>query len=276
MTAGTSGKWTDLKVRTATAAILIPAVLFAVWTGGILYNLLAVAMGVLMAREWTTIAIGGSISQFFIHVAAVIVAGLLPTIIGVGPTLAAIFGLTVAANVLLGKTAHRFWARIGVPYASVPVLALVMLRNDPNYGFLAVLWVICIVWIADIMAYFAGRLIGGPKLAPTLSPKKTWAGLGGAIAGAIVASATVDLFFLHTRLWPLAAVAGVLAVWEQTGDIFESSLKRAYNIKDSGTLFPGHGGMIDRVDGLVAVAVAAWIIGSLRNSHLAATGLLNW
>jgi len=169
------------------------------------------------------------------------------------------------------------WRYLGVPYVGLPALALVLLRDDPDYGFAAVLWVFLIVWAADTLAYFAGRVIGGPKLAPRISPKKTWAGLGGAVLG----SALVSIIFAYVAplngVLALAVLAGCLAVVEQAGDLFESSLKRFHGVKDSGSLIPGHGGIIDRVDGLVAVAVVAALVGFFRDQGgSAARGLLHW
>ena len=133
------------------------------------------------------------------------------------------------------------------------------------------------VWAADTLAYFSGRIIGGPKLAPRISPKKTWAGLGGAMAGSALAALAVGLVLGVPGLWMLLVVAAVLAVVEQGGDLFKSAMKRHYGVKDSGRLIPGHGGVIDRVDGLVAVATAAALIGTLRDglAH-AGAGILVW
>jgi len=111
------------------------------------------------------------------------------------------------------------------------------------------------VWVADSLAYFAGRIIGGPKLAPRVSPKKTWAGLGGAMVGSALAAAAVGLWLGLPGVAVLALLAAVLAIVEQAGDLFKSAMKRHYGVKDSGRLIPGHGGVIDRVDGLVAVAM---------------------
>jgi phosphatidate cytidylyltransferase len=156
-------------------------------------------------------------------------------------------------------------------------MALVLLRSDPANGLSAIVWVMVTVWSADTLAYFAGRIIGGPKLAPRISPKKTWAGLGGAIAGSALASLIFCAFAGYSGMLALAVIAGLLAVVEQAGDLFKSAWKRFHGVKDSGDLIPGHGGVIDRVDGLVAVATAAAIIGWLRGGiEATATGLLVW
>jgi phosphatidate cytidylyltransferase len=136
---------------------------------------------------------------------------------------------------------------------------------------------LAIVWSADTLAYFAGRVIGGPKLAPSISPNKTWAGLAGAMAGAAIASAVCAAAFgLPAVIW-LALLGAALAVVEQGGDLFKSAWKRHFGVKDSGRLIPGHGGIIDRVDGMLAVAAIAAAIGVLRAGPGAAgSGLLSW
>jgi phosphatidate cytidylyltransferase len=177
----------------------------------------------------------------------------------------------------LDDRAGARWRYLGVPYVGIPAMAFVLLRSDLNYGALAIVWVLFIVWAADTLAYFSGRIIGGPKLAPRLSPKKTWAGLGGAVVGSAMAS-TLSAAAAHLSgiAW-LALLAGLLALVEQGGDLFKSALKRHYGLKDSGALIPGHGGVIDRVDGLVAVATAAALIGLLRGGLQATgSGLLAW
>ncbi len=141
----------------------------------------------------------------------------------------------------------------GLLYAGLPAIALIWLRDQPQ-GLGLVVWVLTIVWATDIFAYFAGRAIGGPKIAPKISPKKTWAGLVGGVIGAMVVGWYVARW-AHFPATLFASLSGGLAVLSQAGDFFESWLKRRVGVKDSGTLLPGHGGIMDRVDGLVPVAV---------------------
>lgn len=273
----TKGKWADLGVRAASAAVLIPAVLLDVWSGGVWFELFMAFLGLLMAHEWTNIVHQRSSTQFALHAAAVLCAAFLPGDIGVLPTLAIVFGIT-ALGVLANSFRDRdktIFAFVGIPYVALPVLALVLLRTHDSFGVHAIMWVMLVVWATDTFAYFAGRIIGGPKLAPVLSPKKTWAGLLGGMAGSAVVSAIYALIWLPGWLG-LALVALGLAVVAQLGDIFESALKRRYGLKDSGYLIPGHGGVLDRVDGLVAVGVIAAIIGFVRHSNSLAEGLLLW
>jgi phosphatidate cytidylyltransferase len=272
-------KWGDLGVRTLSAVVLIPVALAAVWAGGTWFVLLVAIMGVLTAYEWTTIAHAGSEPQFALHAASALAGAVLTMGYGPGLAVVAIAILWVMSAVVAARqqAAGTKWQFLGVPYAGLPAAALVLLRGDPAFGLAAIVWVLVIVWSADVLAYFAGRIIGGPKLAPVLSPKKTWAGLGGAVCGSAVAS-TIFLSFAGTGgIIPLALVAGGLALVEQAGDIFESALKRHFGIKDSGCLIPGHGGVMDRIDGLVAVAAVAAVIGIVRGGGAATgAGLLAW
>jgi phosphatidate cytidylyltransferase len=264
-------KWADLGVRTASALVLVPVVLIAVWLGNFWFTGLIVALGMLMATEWVRIAYGNNKAQLLIHeVAAVsLIMGSLKL------SLLALLILTVLSWFMQRKEKFNIFKLLGVFYIGLPILAFDVLRNDAASGFLAVVWCMVIVWSADVMAYFFGRIIGGPKMAPRISPKKTWAGMLGAIAGAALASGAVS-YFGQIDVWPLVLIAAFSAVLEQGGDIFESAFKRHFGVKDSGRLIPGHGGVLDRVDGLIAVVTIAAILGFIHNSPNPATGLLIW
>ena len=150
------------------------------------------------------------------------------------------------------------WLIAGFAYALIPALALLWIRERGEHGLLLLLWVFIVTWATDIGAYAAGRTIGGPKLAPAFSPNKTWAGLiGGVIAAALLAAAWATTFgFSPLMLW----LAPLFAVGAQVGDLLESGLKRRAGVKDSGTWLPGHGGALDRLDGLVVVATLTALI----------------
>jgi phosphatidate cytidylyltransferase len=261
-------KWADLGVRSLSALVLAPLVIAAVWLGGVWYTAFIASLGVLMAWEWTNISHGGDAKQFALHAIAVNCAALLV------PYATVIVLVLTILSVALSRRPN-FWKTIGVAYVAFPILALALLRRDVDWGVYALIWCIAIVWAADILAYFAGRIVGGPKLAPKLSPKKTWAGMGGAVAGAALTS-LIFTYLLKLPAWPLFGFAALLAVLEQGGDILESALKRAHNVKDSSNLIPGHGGVLDRADGLIAVILAATLIGYFHNNLSAAAGLLVW
>ncbi len=220
-----------------------------------------------------------NLAQYALHMGAALCGAVLPDLAGVGIALLVILGLALVSIFMARKEDPdaSTWRYFGIFYVGFPALALILLRGDSHYGFAAILWVFLVVWSADTLAYFAGRIIGGPRLAPVISPKKTWAGLGGAVAGSALVSFIFAWVTQLDGIWTLAILAGCLAVVEQAGDLFESSLKRFHGVKDSGRLIPGHGGVIDRVDGLIAVAVAAALIGVFHEQGAnAARGLLHW
>jgi phosphatidate cytidylyltransferase len=272
-------KWRDLSVRVASAIVLIPIVLAATWAGSVWYACLVAAMAVFMAVEWTKLVHGSRPVQLALHIVAAGAAAILPLVIGTAAVLwciAVLWAASLAYQLaLVGRLGP--WPVLGIPYVALAALSVILLRNGGEHGLLSVYWLLFVVWGADTLAYFAGRTIGGPKLMPSVSPRKTWAGLGGAIVGGILCSM---LFALATGLesiaW-LAAMGALLAVVEQAGDFFESALKRKAGVKDSSALIPGHGGMLDRVDGLVAAAMAAALIGGFRSGFTApASGILVW
>jgi phosphatidate cytidylyltransferase len=274
-----TAKWGDLGVRAVSAAVLIPAVLADVWAGGIWFHLFVALIGILMAQEWVNIVHKDNPLQFALHAAGAMCGALLPLDIGLAGGLLAIAVLTLLSAAAAWREAPGgpAWRYLGVPYVSLPPIALVVLRDDPSYGVAAIVLVMLMVWAADTLAYFAGRIIGGPKLAPRISPKKTWAGMSGAMVGSAVAALGVGMTLGVPGLWLLLIVAALLAVVEQGGDLFKSAMKRHYGVKDSGRLIPGHGGVIDRVDGLVAVATVAALIGALRAGiEHAGAGILIW
>ena len=182
--------------------------------------------------------------------------------------------LAVAA---LAPSSRRLWIAGGVPYAGAIGLAPVVLRTDAEHGFLAVIFLYAIVWTTDIVGYFVGRVVGGPKLMPRISPKKTWSGaIGGTVAAIVVAIATANAAGL-TGLLGVAMIAAVLSIVAQAGDLFESALKRRFGAKDSSHVIPGHGGLMDRLDGFVAATVLAALVGLARGGVEApGRGLLVW
>jgi phosphatidate cytidylyltransferase len=272
-------KWRDLGVRAASAIVLIPIILWVNWLGSVWYAVLVGLMACFMAFEWVKLVHAGTPVQLAIYLAAAVVSVALPWMAGAWAAFMAILVLW-AGSVLQRQIAgipHSFWSAVGVPYIGLSALAVMILRGDPQFGLIAVYWLLFVVWGADTLAYFAGRLIGGPKLLPKISPKKTWAGLIGAVVGGILCSALfAKVAGLNTLLW-FCGIGAVLAIVEQAGDFFESALKRSVGVKDSSALIPGHGGMLDRVDGLVAAAAVAALIGCIRAGISAAgKGILLW
>ncbi len=269
----------ELLVRIIAAAVLIPIVLLDVWLGDVWFDIGMALIAALMAAEWCRMVHDGSQRQFAVHGLAAIGSVLIVTRAGL-VTAAQLIFLCWALSLLFqaySKGLRSTWMWWGVPYIALPGVALVMIRHSPELGLTAVLWLFAVVWSADTMAYVFGRLIGGPKLAPAISPNKTWAGLAGAVSGGVVASVVAAVIAGLSSVAILALIGAVLAVLEQAGDLFESAVKRRFGFKDSGKIIPGHGGVLDRVDGLMFAAVAAAAIGYLHaGADKVASGLLVW
>ncbi|WP_430715253.1 phosphatidate cytidylyltransferase [Rhodopseudomonas boonkerdii] len=168
------------------------------------------------------------------------------------------------------------WIAIGLVYALAALAASILVRRDAEWGFAALIFILLVVWVTDIGGYAFGRTIGGPKLWPRVSPKKTWAGA----VGGTVLSIAVAIGFASSGLGgtvPLALLAVVLTVLSQIGDLFESAVKRRFGVKDSGQIIPGHGGLLDRLDGYVFAVVTAAVIGLLRGgADGVGRGLMVW
>ncbi len=161
-----------------------------------------------------------------------------------------------------------FWRAIGPAYIGLPLLALFFLRFDPDLGFVATVWLLFVVWATDTFAYMVGRFFGGPKLSPRFSPNKTWSGLAGGTIGAVIVAVFIAYAASLPNIWILAILAAMLAIVSQIGDLFESAAKRHFGVKDTSNLIPGHGGMLDRMDGLMFAAVFCAGIGLVRGADL--------
>lgn len=272
-------KWRDLKVRFAAALVLIPIAVADAWLGGAWFEALIAAVGLLMAWEWCALVHGGSRSQLALHGLAVLAAAFAPVNVSLSVAFLCILAAWLGSGLALLREGRfgRIWKWVGVPYVALPVLSLALLRADPGFGLLAVLWLFLVVWSADIGAYFAGRILGGPKLWPAVSPSKTWAGLAGAVGAGAVAGAIAGQAGGVPSLAAVAWLGAAMGLVEQAGDLFESAAKRSFGAKDSGTLIPGHGGILDRVDGLAFAVVVSVLIGVLRaGPEHAGQGLLAW
>ena len=262
--------------RILSALVLIPVALAAIWFGdpGKPYLILLVAaVGGVLAWEWARLCGHGHLGfagALLIVMVLVAIALTLQMRYMTG-IWALIFG--AALVVALGKFEHDgrpYWLGLGALYVGLPCLAILWLRVQPNGGLATLLWLFALVWATDTGAFLAGRLIGGPKLAPSISPNKTWAGLGGGVAAAaLVGLATYWLLPAGNGPW-LAGISGLLALVEQAGDLFESAAKRQAGVKDSSNLIPGHGGALDRLDGLLAVSAAVAALSAIVGHPLVA------
>jgi phosphatidate cytidylyltransferase len=247
-----------LKTRILSALVLAPPVLAALWLGGVWFVALMALAGLLLGREWDKLCEG----RFGPAGVVLAVEGVAVPVLGASWVSVAVIVVAAILAWYLAHPSRRTWLAAGSAYIGIPLMALVWLSVD---GRATLLWVVLLVWATDIGAYAAGRTIGGPKLAPRISPGKTWAGLGGGMASAAVLGSVVGLVAGGSGL-ALALLSAVLAVVAQAGDLTESWVKRHFGVKDSGVLIPGHGGLFDRVDGLLTAApVAALLLLAFGN-----------
>lgn len=251
-----SNKNSDLPLRLASALVLGALVLAITWFGDVYFRILMGVAALLIYREWSTITVSSQTRTTIILGWLFVLLGALAIVFGYDREAIVIcsvaaLGLGVLGIVINGK----IWAAGGVIYALAPTIALAQIRMEPQ-GLLLIVLIFVIVWGTDIGAYFAGRAIGGPKLAPSISPKKTWSGFFGGLIAAIIGSLILLRFSESFSIYMPILIVGTLSVASQIGDLFESWIKRRFDVKDSGQLIPGHGGIMDRVDGLIIVAVA--------------------
>lgn len=245
----------ELLTRSVVGAGLIAAAIVDLWLGGVAFWIFASITGLIMYAEWGNLARAPmAVTRLGMFALSVPLAILSPWAAGPGYF---VIGLLAGAAFFTVIVTRSRRLAAGILYVGMPIFALVWLRERPD-GLLLAFWALALVWATDIGAFFAGRAIGGPKLAPAISPNKTWAGLGGGVVAAFALG-----FALH--VWAglpfvLAAASPVLAVLAQVGDLYESHLKRRAGVKDSGTILPGHGGLLDRLDGVVPSAPAAALL----------------
>jgi phosphatidate cytidylyltransferase len=266
----------EVVLRAASAAVLaalaLAAALFSPWS----FLVLVMVGGGLIAWEWGRLTRGNGFDATAlisaVAAAAVAVMG------SVGrPDLAAFLAAAAGAAILFAAPtrAEGGWAVGGLAYAALPAFALVWIRSDADFGAAAVVFLFAVAWTTDSASYGAGRLIGGPKLAPRISPRKTWSGfIVGASTPALVGAAFAVVLGAASPL-RLALVSVALALACQAGDLTESWVKRRFGVKDMSQLIPGHGGLLDRIDGLLFATVLAALI-ALRDPASPGRALLFW
>lgn len=267
----------EFGLRVASALVLAPLAIGAAWLGGMWFLAFWALAAVGVLWEWTRLVVNGNV-RVVVPAAATIIAGAawlfaadrLGTaiaVLAVGPLLAA----------GLGPAGRRIWVAGGCAYAGAVLAAPVLLRGDVQLGLVALLFLFAVVWMTDIFAYLVGRVVGGRRLWPAVSPNKTWSGAIGGAAAAVIAGTIVAVWAGLANLPALGILSLALSVICQAGDFSESALKRRFGAKDASHLIPGHGGLMDRLDGFLAAAVAATVLGVLRGGlHAPAQGLLIW
>lgn len=265
----------ELRLRVLSSLALGAVALLTAWTGGWAFAALWLGAACAVVVEW--LAMMRVRPETAIGTTAV--AGLVAlqvSLLGHAPlwALGAVGVVTAAILVLGAASRDRAWALCGFGYAAAAALVPVAARTHPLGGAGAVFWMFAVVWTTDVAAYFTGRSIGGPKLWPAVSPKKTWSGFAGGLAGGTVAGVAVAIVSDRSgqgwpfALGPTAVLSALASVASQAGDLAESALKRRFGVKDSGRLIPGHGGVMDRLDGFAAVAI---VVGFVLLGEAAAT-----
>ncbi|AZO62900.1 MAG: phosphatidate cytidylyltransferase [Mesorhizobium sp.] len=253
----------NLQQRVISAIVMAAATLALTWLGGLPFRLFCAAIAALIFYEWTRMsrAENGATLGFLPEVLILVFIGALVAGLPALWLLLLVAAITVIVAVAARLRGAAQWEASGLAYASLSGLSLAYLRGDSHSGLIAILFLFAVVWATDIAAYFVGRRVGGPKLAPSISPGKTQSGaLGGAVGG-IAAGLVLAIAAGAGNLTMLGLVALALSIVSQIGDLFESWVKRRQGCKDSSNLIPGHGGVMDRVDGLVAAAFALYVIG---------------
>ena len=242
---------------------MVPIALVAVWYGAMLFDALVAGAAATMAWEWGRLTLGTTRQRFDLYPAilaflTVAVAGAAGYAAGVALFLAGALLLAMVSGAAAG--AARIWAIGGFAWIILPCVGLVWIRNDPVAGGITVVWIMVTVWAIDTSAYVVGKSVGGPRLAPWISPSKTWAGLAGGVAAAGVVGLIAGFSVGGRHPLGVMLIGVALALVEQSGDLAESFAKRRFGVKDSSGLIPGHGGLLDRLDGMLAVIVAVVLL----------------
>lgn len=266
----------NLALRVASAAVMAPLALGIAYLGGWPFTIFWTLAAVAVWWEWMRLvdpvgSKGALATGICVLLLEAFLVGRDRVVIAV---MIAALG-AIAASVTATKGTR--WVAGGVVYASALLLSPVIIRGDAELGFVAILFLFAIVWSTDVVGYFAGRALGGPKLAPTISPKKTWSGAIAGLIAAIACGIAVMRSTQNAAILPTALVALALSAASQAGDLFESKFKRLFDAKDASALIPGHGGVMDRLDGFIFSSCAAALFGVMRSGLDApARGLVGW
>jgi phosphatidate cytidylyltransferase len=265
----------NLILRVIAALVLAPVAVAIAWLGGWLWITLVTLAAIGLYVEWLMIV--GMARETRVVTSGAVALAISGLCLALGRIDASLLALALGlVAVALLSPERRSWIATGFFYAAAAQIASVLVRLDQTNGFVALILILLVVWVTDIGGYFAGRGIGGPKLWPRVSPKKTWAGAVGGFVASLVIAAGFAAFGLG-KTGPLLLLGAVLSIASQLGDLFESAVKRRFGVKDSSHIIPGHGGLMDRLDGFVAAVVLAAIFGFLRGgADGVGRGLMVW
>ena len=279
----------NLALRVLSALVMAPMALAAAGFGDWVFALFWLGAALLVLWEWIHLVAGPRQTLMFSASGSALVVAAFVESRDRPITAMLLIVLGAIASLIFAQRRDRLWVTAGTGYAGAMLLAPMLLRIDPDYGFFAIVLLFAVVWTTDIMAYVTGRALGGPKLCAAISPKKTWSGaVGGTICATVLAAllprilgavAPVEFAAAIKFVQPgvLAVIGVLLSILAQLGDLLESWIKRRFGAKDASHLIPGHGGVMDRLDGFWAAAVAACLIGLVHGGlSNAALGLLIW
>jgi phosphatidate cytidylyltransferase len=254
--------WTDLKSRLISAVVLGIAVLALTIVGGVGFRLLCCATSIIVFDEWARMTRAKRAGDIYLFARRALFVALAAFFFGFHGWALTIVGAATAFIAVVDRGERKAdWVMGGLVYAAMAGMAPGILRDSGTAGLAVLGLVICVVWATDIFAYFSGRTFGGPKLMPIVSPKKTISGaIGGLVAG-VACAAAFAIWLTGQASLPLLLLAAILSIVGQAGDLFESWIKRRFGVKDSGRLIPGHGGLMDRIDGLVVSTGVALLFG---------------
>jgi phosphatidate cytidylyltransferase len=269
--------------RAASTLVLAPLAIAAAVLGGWIFAAACALTAALVLREWSALVAPAAQSRILAAgLPALLIAAAVAEMAAPGPAVAVLVLGALAATAITfrrarGSDASAWWPAAGIIYAGIVLICPIVLRSEPELGLAALLFLFATVWATDIFAYLVGRALQGPLLWPRLSPNKTWAGAIGGLVGGIAAGAAVAYASAGTSPQVAGVLALTLSIAAQGGDLLESWVKRRFGAKDTSKLIPGHGGVMDRVDGFLIAALAAVLIGALRFGWAAAArGLLVW
>ena len=259
----------NLTVRIISGLILGGLVLAITYFGGFVFHLMVAGFSMALLHEWLSMAGARVTARTKSTLWLLLLVALVPLVLNLHAYIVVpVAALAIALGMLSEVKRSGWWIASALPYALLAAVTIDQIREGGEAGLAAVVFLFAVVWATDSFAYIFGRLIGGRKLAPSISPGKTWSGaVGGALAAVIIGAGAGRLMGIQAG-FALAVAALFLSALSQAGDLFESAVKRRFGAKDSGRLIPGHGGVMDRVDGLVAASLALYLIGMLTTGGI--------
>lgn len=268
-------RWHDIGVRSVSGLALIVVAIASTQAGGLAFTLVWLVAAIIVQWEWQRIVDSpGAGARIVVGTVGTVIAAAVPT--KLADTLLVLVCCAIV-SALLARPGRRLWAAAGIVYGGAFLAALLLLRASFPFGMRSIFWLFATVWSVDVFAYLGGRLIGGPKLWPRISPSKTWSGtLCGVVAGGAFGTfVALRDTSVPTALAPVLVLSLATAIVSQVGDGFESAMKRRFSVKDSSRIIPGHGGVLDRLDGFMAATLFAFLFGLARNMP-PAVGLFYW